>query len=65
MQGAELRSARALPLAPAPHGKLRRAGIAYVLQDKSIFPDMTMEENSWMGACLLGNPDVGRLFLGG
>jgi branched-chain amino acid transport system ATP-binding protein len=65
MQGAKLRSARALPLALAPNEKLRRAGITYVLQDKSIFPDMTVEENLWMGAYLLGNPDAGRLFRGG
>ena len=32
--------------------KLRHAGIAYILQDKSIFPDMTVEENLWMGGFL-------------
>src|SRR5690606_19390749 len=37
----------------APSEKLHRAGIAYVLQDKSIFPDMTVEANLWMGAYLL------------
>lgn len=32
--------------------KLRDAGIAYVLQDNSVFPDMTVEENLWMGGFL-------------
>ncbi len=29
----------------SPNEKLKKAGIAYILQDKSIFPDMTVEEN--------------------
>jgi branched-chain amino acid transport system ATP-binding protein len=29
--------------------KLKHAGIAYILQDKSVFPGMTVEENMWMG----------------
>ena len=33
--------------------KLRSAGIAYILQDKSVFPNMTVEENLWMGAYLM------------
>ncbi len=33
--------------------KLKQAGIAYILQDKSIFPDMTVEENLWMGGFLM------------
>lgn len=33
--------------------KLAAAGIAYVLQDNSIFPDMTVEENLVMGGFLL------------
>jgi branched-chain amino acid transport system ATP-binding protein len=33
--------------------KLREAGIAYILQDKSIFPGMTVEENLWMGGYLM------------
>ncbi|GJL82130.1 MAG: ABC transporter ATP-binding protein [marine bacterium B5-7] len=33
--------------------KLARAGIAYILQDKSVFPDMTVEENLWMGGYLM------------
>ena len=32
--------------------KLRDAGIAYVLQHNSVFPDMTVEENLWMGGFL-------------
>ena len=61
-----------------PNAKLRDAGIAYVLQDSSVFPDMTVERNLWLGGYLLGdragarqaaellsNPTVGRLFLGG
>lgn len=36
--------------------KLKRAGIAYILQDKSIFPDMTVEENLWMGGFLMETP---------
>ena len=33
--------------------KLQSAGIAYVLQDKSVFPGMTVEENLWLGAYLM------------
>jgi branched-chain amino acid transport system ATP-binding protein len=33
--------------------KLRTAGIAYILQDKSVFPGMTVEENLWMGGYLM------------
>ena len=36
--------------------KLSRAGIAYILQDKSIFPGMTVEENLWMGGFLKDQP---------
>ena len=32
-----------------PAAKLARARIAYILQDSSVFPDMTVEENLWMG----------------
>ena len=34
--------------------RLRTASIAYVLQDNSVFPDMTVEENLWMGGYLKG-----------
>jgi branched-chain amino acid transport system ATP-binding protein len=33
--------------------KLKQAGIAYILQDKSVFPGMTVEENLWMGGYLM------------
>jgi branched-chain amino acid transport system ATP-binding protein len=36
--------------------KLRHAGIAYILQDKSVFPAMTVEENLWMGGYLMASP---------
>ena len=32
-----------------PAEKLKSAGIAYILQDNSVFPDMTVEENLLMG----------------
>jgi len=40
--------------------KLKRVGIAYVLQDNSVFPDMTVEENLFMGGYLLDNQDQAR-----
>jgi len=36
--------------------KLKHAGIAYILQDKSVFPGMTVEENLWMGGYLMDTP---------
>lgn len=35
--------------------KLKNAGIAYILQDNSVFPDMTVQENLLMGGYLLPN----------
>jgi len=35
-----------------PNDKLKSAGIAYILQDNSVFPDMTVEENLMMGGFL-------------
>ena len=35
--------------------KLKVAGISYILQDNSVFPDMTVEENLLMGAYLKEN----------
>ena len=32
-----------------PAEKLKKVGIAYILQDNSVFPDMTVEENLLMG----------------
>ena len=40
----------------SPNEKLSQAGIAYILQDKSIFPAMTVEENLWMGGFLKAQP---------
>jgi branched-chain amino acid transport system ATP-binding protein len=40
--------------------KLKAAGIAYILQDKSVFPDMTVEENLWMGGYLMETPAQAR-----
>jgi branched-chain amino acid transport system ATP-binding protein len=36
----------------SPNDKLKHAGIAYILQDNSVFPDMTVEENLLMGGYL-------------
>ncbi|MCC6213087.1 MAG: ATP-binding cassette domain-containing protein [Burkholderiales bacterium] len=44
----------------SPQDKLKNAGIAYVLQDKSIFPQMTVEENLLMGGHLLGAAQARR-----
>lgn len=40
----------------SPKQKLRQAGIAYILQNNSVFPDMTVEENLWMGGYLKERP---------
>ena len=40
--------------------KLANAGIAYILQDKSIFPNMTVEENLWMGGFLKNKPQEAK-----
>ena len=40
----------------SPSEKLSEAGIAYILQDKSVFPGMTVEENLWMGGFLKDKP---------
>ncbi len=44
----------------SPNEKLSRAGIAYILQDKSVFPGMTVEENLWMGGYLMPDPDQAK-----
>ena len=41
--------------------KLKRAGIAYILQDSSIFPGMSVEENLWMGGYLMDRPAEARI----
>lgn len=43
-----------------PSEKLQKAGIAYILQDKSVFPGMTVEENLWMGGYLKESPDEAK-----
>ena len=40
-----------------PAGKLKTAGVAYVLQDNSVFPDMTVEENLLMGGYIKDNTE--------
>jgi len=40
--------------------KLRDARVAYILQDKSVFPDMTVEENLLMGGYLLESRAAAR-----
>ena len=39
-----------------PERKLASCRIAYILQDSSLFPDMTVSENLLMGGYLLGRP---------
>ncbi len=43
-----------------PNEKLKNAGIAYILQDNSVFPNMTVEENLWMGGYLKDRPDEAK-----
>ena len=40
-----------------PAEKLKSCGIAYILQDNSVFPDMTVEENLLMGGFIKENTD--------
>ena len=40
--------------------KLKEAGISYILQDNSVFPDMTVEENLMMGGYLKENTDTAQ-----
>jgi branched-chain amino acid transport system ATP-binding protein len=44
----------------SPNEKLEQAGVAYILQDNSVFPDMTVEENLWMGGYLMARPDAAK-----
>ncbi len=46
--------------AMSPKDKLRRAGVAYILQDNSVFPDMTVEENLWLGGYLADSPAAAK-----
>ena len=40
--------------------KLKNSGIAYILQDQSVFPNMTVEENLWMGGYLMDKPEKAK-----
>lgn len=44
----------------SPSERLRDAGIAYILQDNSVFPDMSVEENLLMGGYLLPDPALAK-----
>jgi branched-chain amino acid transport system ATP-binding protein len=44
-----------------PSKKLAKAGIAYILQDKSVFPQMTVEENLLMGGFLKNKPSEAKV----
>jgi branched-chain amino acid transport system ATP-binding protein len=44
----------------SPNEKLKEAGVAYILQDNSVFPDMTVEENLWMGGYLTNRPEEAK-----
>jgi len=44
----------------SPNEKLKHAGVAYILQDASIFPAMTVEENMLMGGFLMQKPSQAR-----
>ncbi len=44
----------------SPNQKLKESGVAYILQDNSVFPDMTVEENLWMGGYLMSRPDAAK-----
>jgi branched-chain amino acid transport system ATP-binding protein len=44
----------------SPSERLRDAGIAYILQDNSVFPDMSVEENLLMGGYLLSNTSLAK-----
>lgn len=44
----------------SPNQKLRRSRIAYILQDNSVFPEMTVEENLLMGGFLLPDQNQAR-----
>jgi len=44
----------------SPNQKLEVAGISYILQDNSVFPDMTVEENLMMGGYLKENTDAAQ-----
>lgn len=44
----------------SPNQKLSKARIAYILQDNSVFPEMTVEENLLMGGFLLADQNQAK-----
>ena len=44
----------------SPSRKLAAAGMAYIMQDNSVFPDMTVEENLLMGGFLKDRPSEAK-----
>ena len=44
----------------SPAEKLKNSGVAYILQDNSVFPDMTVEENLLMGGFIKDNIEESR-----
>jgi len=52
----ELEGKKITNLTPAE--KLKSVGIAYILQDNSVFPDMTVEENLLMGGYIKEKSDL-------
>ena len=44
-----------------PSQKLAKAGLAYLLQDKSVFPQLTVEENLLMGGFLKNKPAEAKI----
>jgi branched-chain amino acid transport system ATP-binding protein len=44
----------------SPNDKLKRAGVAYIMQHNSVFPNMTVEENLLMGGFLKDKPAQAR-----
>ncbi len=55
-EGKHQRDITALPAST----KLAQTKIAYILQNKSIFPSMTVEENLWMGGFLKEQPSAAK-----
>ena len=44
----------------SPAEKLKNSGVAYILQDNSVFPDMSVEENLLMGGFIKDNIEESR-----
>ena len=44
-----------------PADKLKNAGVAYILQDNSVFPDMTVEENLLIGGFINDNVEQSKV----